>query len=170
MLVLTSPLPFKFKFQVQVSSSRAFMVQWLRISERLAKLPVMCSSTCPRASLMPRPHPCGEGLVTSGWFLGLHYKFIAFCMHSCELLTHLLTKKVLCHCVEVVKNFQCCNHRLCFLQCDWHEQNSSLKSNQLNEARGIGQCSILRCICMSMITFLCSCYLFCAFPYSLRYM
>ena len=38
------------------------------------------------------------------------------------------------HRVEVVKNFRCCNHRLCFLQRDWHEQNYSSKSNQLNEA------------------------------------
>ena len=55
-------------------------------------------------------------------------------MHSCELITNLRAKKVLCHCVEVVKNFRCCNHRLCFLQLDWHEQNYSSKSNQLNEA------------------------------------
>ena len=44
-------------------------------------------------------------------------------MHSCELLTHLRTKKVLCHRVEVVKNFQCCKHGLCFLQQDWCRQN-----------------------------------------------
>ena len=55
-------------------------------------------------------------------------------MHSCELITNLRAKKVLCHRVEVVKNFRCCNHTLCFLQRDWHEQNSSSKSNQLNEA------------------------------------
>ena len=35
------------------------------------------------------------------------------------------------------KNFQCCNHRLCFLQHDWLSSNSLWKSNQLNEARGI---------------------------------
>ena len=89
-------------------------------------------------SLVPRPHPQGEGLVTSSWYLGLHKKFIAYCMHSCELITNLHAKKVLCHRVEVVKNFLCCNHRLCFLQLDWREQSSSPKSNQLNEARGIG--------------------------------
>ena len=55
-------------------------------------------------------------------------------MHSCELITNLCAKKVLCHRIEVVKNFRCCNHRLCFLQRDWHEQNSSSKTNQLNEA------------------------------------
>ena len=48
-------------------------------------------------------------------------------MHSCELITNLRAKKVLCHRVEVVKNFRCCNHRLCFLQRDWHEQNCSSK-------------------------------------------
>ena len=55
-------------------------------------------------------------------------------MHSCELITNLRAKKVLCHRVEVVKNFRCCNHRLCFLQRDWLLANSSSKSNQLNEA------------------------------------
>ena len=60
-------------------------------------------------------------------------------MHSCELITNLRAKKVLCHRVEVVKNFRCCNHRLCFLLCDWLSPNSSLKSNQLNKARGIGR-------------------------------
>ena len=29
-------------------------------------------------------------------------------MHSCELITNLRPKKVLCHRVEVVKNFRCC--------------------------------------------------------------
>ena len=60
-------------------------------------------------------------------------------MHSCELITNLCAKKVLCHRVEVVKNFQCYNHRLCFLQRDWLLANSSWKSNQLNEAQGIGR-------------------------------
>ena len=60
-------------------------------------------------------------------------------MHSCELITNLRAKKVLCHRVEVVKNFRCYNHRLCFLQRDWLLANSSWKSNQLNEARGIGR-------------------------------
>ena len=59
-------------------------------------------------------------------------------MHSCELITDLRAKKVLCHRVEVVKNFRCYNHRLCFLQHDWLSWNSSWKSNQLNEAQGIG--------------------------------
>ena len=54
-------------------------------------------------------------------------------MHSCELITNLRAEKVLCHRVEVVKNFQCYNHRLCFLQCDWLSSNSSWKSNQLNK-------------------------------------
>ena len=52
-------------------------------------------------------------------------------MHSCELITNLRAKKVLCHCVEVVKNFWCRNHRLCSLQCDWRMQNSSLKAINL---------------------------------------
>ena len=60
-------------------------------------------------------------------------------MHSCELITNLRAKKVLCHRIEVVKNFRCYNHRLCFLQCDWLSSNSSWKSNQLNEAWGIGR-------------------------------
>ena len=55
-------------------------------------------------------------------------------MHSCELITNLRAKKVLCHRVEVVKNFRCCNHRLCFLQRDWLLANCPSKSNQLNEA------------------------------------
>ena len=60
-------------------------------------------------------------------------------MHSCELITNLRAKKVLCHHVEVVKNFRCYNHRLCFLQHDWHEQNYSSKSNQLNEAKELAE-------------------------------
>ena len=56
-------------------------------------------------------------------------------MHSCKLIINLRAKKVLCHRVEVVKNFRCYNHRLCFLQCDWLLTNSSWKSNQLNEAK-----------------------------------
>ena len=47
-------------------------------------------------------------------------------------------KKVLCR-VEVVMNFRCCSHRLHFLQRDWWLANSSPKSNQLNEAQGIGR-------------------------------
>ena len=60
-------------------------------------------------------------------------------MHSCELITNLHAKKVLYHRVEVVKNFRCYNHRLCFLQRDWLLANSLWKSNQLSEARGIGR-------------------------------
>ena len=60
-------------------------------------------------------------------------------MHSCELITNSRVKKVLCHHLEVVKNFRSYNHRLCFLQRDWLSSNSSWKSNQLNEARGIGR-------------------------------
>ena len=30
-------------------------------------------------SLIPRPHPRGEGLVTSGWFLGLEVSICAWC-------------------------------------------------------------------------------------------
>ena len=56
-------------------------------------------------------------------------------MRSSEMITNLRAKKVLCHCVEVVKNFTCCNPRLCFLQRDWREQNSSPKSNRLNEVQ-----------------------------------
>ena len=63
-------------------------------------------------------------------------------MHSCKLISNLCANKVLCCHAEVVKNFQCCNHRLYFLQRDWHEQNFCRKSNQLNEARGIGQRSL----------------------------
>ena len=61
-----------------------------------------------KLSLVPRPHQRGESLVTFGWFLGIHYKFTAYCMHSCEPIANLRAKKVLCHHVEVVKNFQCC--------------------------------------------------------------
>ena len=56
-------------------------------------------------------------------------------MHSCELITNLCIKKVLCHHVEVVR---ISGAALCFLQRDWLSPNSSWKSNQLNEAWGIG--------------------------------
>ena len=52
-------------------------------------------------SLVPRPHPRRESLVIFGWFLGLHYKFIAYCMHICKLITNLRCKKVLCYRAEV---------------------------------------------------------------------
>ena len=55
-------------------------------------------------SLMPRPHPWGEGLVTFSWFLRLCYKFIAYSL----LYDNLCAKKVLCHRTEVAKNFWCC--------------------------------------------------------------
>ena len=90
-------------------------------------------------SLVPQPHPGGESLVTSSWFLGLHYKFIACYMHSWELITDLCAKKC-CTIVpaEVAKNFQCCNHRLCYLQCDWQLENYLQKAINVNETWGIG--------------------------------
>ena len=54
-------------------------------------------------------------------------------MHSCELITDICAKKVLYHCAEVAKNFQCFNHRLCFLQCDWWLENSLQKTINVNE-------------------------------------
>ena len=56
-------------------------------------------------------------------------------------MTNLHAKKVLCHCAEVAKDFRCCNHRLCFLQCDWQTENSLQKVINVNEARGIDQMS-----------------------------
>ena len=47
-------------------------------------------------------------------------------------------QKVLCHCAEVAKNFWCCNHKLCYLQCDWWLENSPQKAAiNVNEARRI---------------------------------
>ena len=44
---------------------------------------------------------------------------------------------MLCHRVGVVKNFQCCTTD-CFLQRDWQLQNCPPKTNNVNEAQGIG--------------------------------
>ena len=60
-------------------------------------------------------------------------------MHSCELITNLCAKEVLCHRAEVVKNFWCCNYRLCFLLRDWLSPNSSSKSNELNKAKELAE-------------------------------
>ena len=68
-------------------------------------------------------------------------KFIACCLHSWELITALQAKKVLCHCAEVAKAFQCCNYRLCSLQCDWQKEISHQKAIKVNEARGISPMS-----------------------------
>ena len=78
-------------------------------------------------SLVPRSHLRGEGLVTSSWFLTFHYKFIACFMHGWKPITNLCGEKVLCHHAKVGKTFQCCNHRLCFLQCDWQRELSLQK-------------------------------------------
>ena len=59
-------------------------------------------------------------------------------MHSCKLITNLHTKKVLCHCVEVVKSFQS-KTTDCFLQRDWLLANSLWKSNQVNEAKELAK-------------------------------
>ena len=60
-------------------------------------------------------------------------------MHSWELVTDLCTKKC-CTIVpaEVAKNFQCCNHRLCYLLCDWQLENYPQKAINVNETWGIG--------------------------------
>ena len=62
-------------------------------------------------------------------------------MHSCKLLTNLLTKEVLCHCAEVAKDIWCCNYGLCFLHWDWQLENSPQKAININEAQRIGQTS-----------------------------
>ena len=36
-------------------------------------------------------------------------------MHSCELLTNLRAKKVLCHRAKEAKDFRCCTTDFCFL-------------------------------------------------------
>ena len=46
------------------------------------------------------------------------------------------------HRAEVAKNFRCCNHRLCFLQCDWWLENYLQTAVNVNEARGIGRMSL----------------------------
>ena len=61
------------------------------------------------------------------------------CMHSCELITNLCAKKVVCHRAEVAKNFRCCNRRLCVLHCDWCGENSLQKAFKVNEAQGISR-------------------------------
>ena len=82
-------------------------------------------------SLVPRSHLARRG---SGDIWLISWASIAYCMHSCELITNLRTKKVLCHRVEVVKNFWCYNHRLCFLQRDWLLANSSWQINEAKES------------------------------------
>ena len=62
-------------------------------------------------------------------------------MHSCELITNLCAKKVVCHRAEVAKNFRCCNHRLCVLHCDWYGENSLQKAIKVNEAQGTSRMS-----------------------------
>ena len=36
---------------------------------------------------------------------------------------------MLCDHTEVAKDFWCCNHRFCYLQCDWWFENSPQKAN-----------------------------------------
>ena len=62
---------------------------------------------------------------------------LAYCRHSCELITNLRLEKVLCHRVEVITISGAATTD-CFLKRDWLSPNSSWKSSQLNEARGIG--------------------------------
>jgi len=78
-------------------------------------------------SLVPRPHPWGEGLVTSGWFLWLHYKFIACCMDSWEPTTNLCTKKSAVSSCWSSQELPVLQYRLCFLQCDWRREISLQK-------------------------------------------
>ena len=63
-------------------------------------------------------------------------------MHSCKLIINLHAKKVLCQRAEVAKNFRYCNHRLCFLQCDWQLENYPQTAINVNEAWGIGWMSL----------------------------
>ena len=65
-------------------------------------------------SLVPRPYLRGKGLVTFNWFLGLHWNFIATVCKFRTDNSNVCTKKVPCHCAEVAKNFQCCNHIFVF--------------------------------------------------------
>ena len=53
------------------------------------------------------------------------------------IVANLYARKVLCHCAKVAKNFWCCNHRLCYLQCDWWLENSLQKEINVIEARRI---------------------------------
>ena len=61
----------------------------------------------------PGPPPRGEGLVTFGWFLELHWKFTTCCMHSRELITKSCSKNVLCHCTEVISQEILVLHIIC---------------------------------------------------------
>ena len=63
--------------------------------------------TAANCSLVLRPHPWGEVLVTFRWFLRL-CKIHACCMHSWKPITNLCAKKVVCHCAEVAKDFRHC--------------------------------------------------------------
>ena len=48
---------------------------------------------------------------------------------------------MLCHRAKVAKTFRCCDHRLCFLQCDWQREISLQKVIKVNEAKEISQMS-----------------------------
>ena len=63
-------------------------------------------------------------------------------MHGSVMVTNLHAKK----CCDIVlkyvaKNFQCCNHRLCFLQCDWQLEILHRKQLMLIKPEELAQTS-----------------------------
>ena len=59
-------------------------------------------------------------------------------MHSCKLITNSRTKKVVCHCAEVVKNFRCYTTDCVLGNVIWWIENSPQK---VIEAQKTGQTS-----------------------------
>ena len=103
-------------------------------------IPVLASFP---SSLVTRPHPQGEGLVTSGWSLGLCCKFIACCMHSWEQITNLRAKSALSSHASCwsSQGFQVFHYRLWFLQRDLRREISLQKVINVNEAQGTSRTS-----------------------------
>ena len=75
---------------VQETVRRCLLLECNPQTIRYLLLTQECGLTDP--SLVPRPHPRGEGLV----------------LIPQEVVTNLHPKKVLCHCAEVAKDFRCC--------------------------------------------------------------
>ena len=70
-----------------------------------------------------------------------HHKVYVYVIHVqvvCRVANWLL-KNVLCHCAEVAMISGCCNHRLCFLQCDCKLENSFQKATNIKETWEIGR-------------------------------
>ena len=89
-------------------------------------------------SLVPRPHPREKRVW---WHSADSLGFvITCCMYSWELTSNLHTKEVLCPCVEVAKDFQCCTVQVVF-SATWLAEVSLQKVINVNEDRGVSQTS-----------------------------